>query len=166
MRVSKWLYLLLCLLPLSAAVAATDIVLKDLSGKDHNLKEYIGKGKWTVVSVWSADCPICKREIYHMTFFHEEHKNKDAQVLGISIDNNRKKAQGFVDDQGLNFPNLVGSPDDAVRLGGRFVGTPTYFFFSPDGRLMSERVGPVTQAQAEGIITNLKAQLGPDGKKG
>lgn len=166
MRVSKWLYLLLLLLPLSA-FAASGIVLKGLDGKDRNLNDYIGKGKWTVVAVWSADCPICRREIYHMTFFHEEHKNKDAQVLGISVDNNRKKAQGFVDDQGLNFPNLVGGPDDAVRIGGRFVGTPTYFFFSPDGRLMSERVGTVTQAQAEGIISNLKAQLGAaNGKPG
>ena len=155
----------MCLLALPA-LAASDVVVKDLNGKDHNLKEYIGKGKWTVVTVWSADCPICRRDIYHMTFFHEEHKNKDAQVVGLSIDNDRKKAQGFVDDQGLNFTNLVGRPADAAAIGGRFIGTPTYFFFSPDGRLMSERVGPVTQAQAEGIISTLKAQLGAGGKSG
>lgn len=165
MRVVKWFYLLLWLLPLSV-LAASDIVLKDLNGKEHNLKEYVGKGKWTVVAVWSADCPICRREIYHMTFFHEEHKNKDAQVLGLSVDNDRKKAQGFVDDQGLNFPNLLGGPNDAVRIGGSFVGTPTYFFFSPDGRLMSQRVGAVTQAQVEGIISTLKAQLNAGGKPG
>jgi len=165
MRVSRWLYVLLWLLPLSA-LAASAIVLKDLNGKEHNLNEYIGKGKWTVVTVWSADCPICKRDIYHMTFFHEEHKNKDAQVLGLSVDGDRNKAQGFVDDQGLNFPNLVGTPDDAERIGGRFIGTPTYFFFSPAGRLVSERIGPVTQAQAEGIISTLKAQAGRKGEPG
>jgi len=165
MRVSRWLYLLLFLLPLSV-YAASGIALKDLNGKDRNLNDYVGKGKWTVVSVWSADCPICRREIYHMTFFHEEHKNKDAQVLGISIDRDRKKAQGFIDDQGLNFPNLLASADDVARISGRFVGTPTYFFFAPDGRLMSERVGPVTQAQAEGIISTLKAQLSSGGKPG
>lgn len=165
MRVVKWFYLLLWLLPLSV-LAASDIVLKDLNGKEHNLKEYVGKGKWTVVAVWSADCPICRREIYHMTFFHEEHKNKDAQVLGLSVDNDRKKAQGFVDDQGLNFPSLLGGPNDAVRIGGSFVGTPTYFFFSPDGRLLSQRVGAVTQAQAEGIISTLKAQLNAGGNPG
>lgn len=164
--VRHWLFFLLGLVPLLMA-AAPDVVLQDLSGKPRNVKEFIGNGKWTVVSVWSADCPICRRDIYHMTFFHEEHKNKDAQVLGISVDNDRKKAQGFVDDQGLNFPNLVGGPSDASRLGGgRFIGTPTYHFFAPDGRHMTTRVGSLTQTQAEEIITQLKSQAAPAGKRG
>lgn len=168
MRTARhWLFFVFGLLLPLAIAAAPDIVLQDLSGKPRNVKEFIGNGKWTVVSVWSADCPICRRDIYHMTFFHEEHKNKDAQVLGISVDDDRKKAQGFVDDQGLNFPNLVGGPNDASRLGnGRFIGTPTYHFFAPDGRYMTTRVGSLTQTQAEEIITQLKAQAAPAGKRG
>ncbi|MBI3777454.1 MAG: hypothetical protein HY274_00805, partial [Gammaproteobacteria bacterium] len=59
----------------------------------------------------------------------------------------------------LNFPNLLGEPDDPGRLSGAmFIGTPTYYFFSPDGKFMTQRIGPVTQAQAEDILRGLENQ--------
>ena len=150
---------LLWLVPMLALGASPDRVLKDFDGKDRNVNEFIGHGKWTIVAIWAADCPICRRDIYHMTFFHDEHRNKDATVLGLSIDGfaNRDKAQGFVTEQSLNFPNLLGSPDDAAQLGsGMFIGTPTYYFFSPEGKFLTQRIGPVTQQQAEEILRDLE----------
>ncbi len=92
--------------------APPGLMLKDLAGKERNVNEFIGQGKWTVVAIWSADCPICKREIHQMAFFHDAHKNKDAGILGISVDGpaGRKKALAFVEEHGLNFPNLLGGP--------------------------------------------------------
>lgn len=142
----------------SARAAGPDIVLKDTAGNNRNVNAYIGQGRWTIVAVWSADCPICRRDIYHMTFLHEEHKGKDAQVLGLSVDGHvqRDKVIDFIDEQSLNFANLIGTPADASRLSGRpFRGTPTYYFFAPDGRFMTERVGSLTQAQAEQVLAAL-----------
>ncbi|MBI3545944.1 MAG: TlpA family protein disulfide reductase [Gammaproteobacteria bacterium] len=165
----RLLVVMLCLAPLLALAAAPDRVFKDFTGKDRNVNEFIGHGKWTVVAIWSADCPICRRDIYHMTFFHDEHRNKDATVLGLSVDGyaNRDKAQGFVTDQSLNFPNLIGSAEDAAQLGnGTFIGTPTYYFFSPDGKFLTQRIGPVTQEQAENILRDLeKKHQKPANKK-
>ena len=160
-RSSRWLILALWIIPALVMAAAPDIRLKDIEGKAHSVNEYIGQGKWTVVTVWSADCPICRRDIYHMTFFHDEHRKTDATVLGLSIDgyDNRAKARGFIDDQSLNFPNLIGEPEDASRLSGAmFIGTPTYYFFSPEGKFMTQRIGPVTQQQAERILRELEKQ--------
>ena len=154
-RWNKWFAIILLWPALLLAAAAPDIVLKGLDGSDRNVNEFIGHGQWTVVVVWSADCPICRREIYQMAFFHDVHKNKDAAVLGISVDGyaNKAKAQAFVDDQSLNFPNLIGDPRDASRIGGgAFIGTPTHYFFAPDGRFVTQRIGPLTQEQAEKII--------------
>lgn len=152
--------LALLFLPLLSA-AAPDLTLQDFDGKQRPVREFIGQGRWVIVVAWSKDCPICKRDIHHMTFFHDEHKNQDARVLGLSVDGveNRKAAQAFIDDHDLNFPNLIGGPEDATRLSGQpFVGTPTYYFFDPDGRFVGGRVGSVTQAQAEDMIRSLKAQ--------
>ena len=157
----KWLVMVLWLAPALILAAGTDIRLKDIDGMDHNVNEFIGQGKWTVVAVWSADCPICRRDIFHMTFFHDEHRKNNATVLGISVDGyaNRDKARRFIDEQSLNFPNLIGDPDDVSRLSGNmFIGTPTYYFFSPEGKFMTQRIGPVTQAQAEDIIRGLEKQ--------
>ena len=153
--------LVLLMVPGLVLAVAPDVRLKDMDGKDHHVGEFIGQGKWTIVVVWSADCPICRRDIYHMTFFHEEHRKTDATVLGLSIDGQagRDKAKAFVNDQSLNFPNLLGGPEDPSRLSGTmFIGTPTYYFFSPEGKFMTQRIGPVTQAQAEEIIRSLDKQ--------
>ncbi len=151
----------LLMLPVLALAAGPDIVLKDLDGKDRNVNEFVGQGKWTIVAIWSADCPICRRDIYHMTFFYDEHRKTDATVLGVSIDGyaNRDKARGFINDQSLNFPNLIGDPNDPGRISNTmFIGTPTYYFFSPEGKFMTQRIGPVTQAQAEDILQGLENQ--------
>ena len=153
--------LVLLMVPGLVLAAAPDVRLKDMDGKDHHVGEFIGQGKWTIVVVWSADCPICRRDIYHMTFFHEEHRKTDATVLGLSIDGQagRDKARAFVNDQSLNFPNLLGEPGDPGRLSGTmFIGTPTYYVFSPEGKFMTQRIGPMTQAQAEDVIHGLEKQ--------
>ena len=160
-RFRRWLIVALMMVPAPVLATGPDIRLKDLDGKEHSVNEYIGQGKWTVVAVWSADCPICRRDIYHMTFFYDEHRKKDATVLGLSVDGhaNRSKARGFIEEQSLNFPNLIGEPEDASRLSNAmFIGTPTYYFFSPEGKFMSQRIGPVTQQQAEQIIRDLKSK--------
>lgn len=160
-RKFAWLTVLLLAPLLTLAAPPSAVSLKDFEGKTRPASEFLGKGKWTVVAVWSADCPICKREIFHMTFLADEHKGKDIDVLGLSVDGpeNRKHAQRFIDEQGLNFPNLIGTPDDASRLSGKtFVGTPTYYFFSPDGKFVAQRIGPTTQDEAESVIRTLKAE--------
>ncbi|MBI5782696.1 MAG: TlpA family protein disulfide reductase [Gammaproteobacteria bacterium] len=159
----RWLAAVL-MMPVMVLAAGPDIRLKDIEGKEHNVNEYIGQGKWTVVAVWSADCPICRRDIYHMTFFYDENRKKNATVLGLSVDgyDNRAKAKGFIEDQSLNFPNLIGEPEDASRLSNTmFIGTPTYYFFSPEGKFMTQRIGSITQAQAEQVIRDLEKQKTP-----
>lgn len=164
----KWLLAILLLFAALAMAAGPDVRLKDFDGKDRNANEFIGQGKWVVVAIWSSDCPICRRDIYHMTFFHDEHRKSDAVVLGLSIDGyaDREKAQGFVNDQSLNFPNLIGEWTDAARLGpGDFVGTPTYYFFSPEGKYMTQRIGPLTQEQANDILHELQKKKTKANKK-
>ncbi len=144
-----------CALWLLPAMATSDLVLPDVSGKLHPVSEYIGKGKWTVVAVWSADCPICRRDMYHMSFLHAAHRDKDATVLGLSVDGlaRREKAAAFVEDQMLDFPNLIGDRDTPRRLSGRsFLGTPTFYIFSPEGKFVTERIGAQTQEQLEALL--------------
>ena len=144
------------LLLATAAGAATvpSITMKDLAGKAHNVNEFIGKGKWTVVAVWAHDCPICNQEIHQMEFFHHEHRKKDATVLGVSIDgDNVDKAKRFVEDHSLTFPNLITDPGTVSQFGaGDLIGTPTHLVFAPDGSLVGKRVGPLSQEQIEAMM--------------
>ena len=154
----RWLLvMMLILFPLLASAAPPNIPLKDFNGKTRNVNEFIGKGKWTVVVIWAHNCHICNQEIHNMVFFHAEHRKKDAIVLGVSIDgwDKRKQAAAFVDRHSLNFTNLIAEPEYRViqKFGVTdFYGTPTFYIYTPKGKLVKEIVGPVTMEQLAGII--------------
>jgi len=158
---ARSLFFFSLILPLVVLAAVPSVPVRDIVGNPRNVNEFIGKGKWVVVAVWSADCPICKREIHQMTFFHDEHRRRDAEVLGMSIDGfaNRDKVRRFIEDHALNFPNVIGTADDASMLAGTmFIGTPTFYVFAPDGRLVGQRIGPTSQEQVEAMIAAAKAK--------
>ncbi len=159
-KMLKWFMPFLLAFPIAVS-AAPDLVLKDFSGNEHNVSEYIGKGKWTVVVIWAHNCPACNSEIHHMTFFHDAHKDKDATVLGVTVDgwSQREKAQIFVDTHALNFPNLIAEPRREVMIkfgGGDFYGTPTFYIYSPRGEYLARQEGRLTQEDVEKFINSAR----------
>ncbi len=139
-------------LQLLSGASAVDITLKDMHGRDRNVKEFIGRGKWTVVAVWESTCSICQQEIHQMSSFHQAHRNKDAIVLGVSIDGQagRQQAAGFIRQHRLDFTNLLAELPQIQQFGGGpLMGTPTFYLYSPKGRLRAYQVGPVSQEQIE-----------------
>jgi peroxiredoxin len=158
MVVKKWWVLILFFLfPPVLWAGAPDIVLKDFLGRDRNVNEFIGRGKWVVVAVWAHDCHVCNDEIHHMISFHNAHKDKGAAVLGVTIDGEdmKKKAQIFVDKHKLPFPNLIAEPEQDVLMkfgAGMFVGTPTFYIYNPTGDLVAKEIGPITRTDVENFL--------------
>jgi len=151
---------LLALLPAFASSAPPEEVLYDFEGRPHALEEHLGKGKWLVVTVWASDCAICEREIPELVAFHNAHRDKDATVLGISVDGPARKAEAlvFIQRHQVSFPNLLdyGRAFKAIylRATGRpwFGGTPMNLVYAPDGKLAARRIGPLAKAEIEAFI--------------
>lgn len=90
-----------------------------------------------------------------MVFFHGAHHQKDATVLGISTDGpaDRNKAQQFVERHRLNFPNLLADRAAIARFGaGRLIGTPTFYIYSPQGSLVTKKLGMMTVEEIERVM--------------
>jgi len=142
-----------------AFAAAPDITVRDVDGKYHNVNQYIGKGKWTAVVFWAYNCHICNEEVPNLVFFQDEHADKDATILGISVDGfeNVKKSREFIDIHELNFPNfLLTLKASEFRKfgGGDFEGTPTFYLYNPKGELLAKRIGPLKAEEIEKFIKN------------
>lgn len=145
-------------------LATPSLSLPDLNGKTHNVNEYIGQGRWVVMVIWAHDCPICNAEIHQMLFFNDAHRDRDAMVLGISIDGAAKieQARNFVETHSLDFLNLITEPDGiALRaLGaGPLYGTPTFYVFEPEGELVAQQIGPLTQERLEEFIVRYNRKI-------
>ncbi len=74
----------------------------DVDGNPVKLADY--HGKWVVVNYWATWCPPCLEEIPELVHFHDTHKDIDAVVLGINMDENASVSLStFVDDNMISY---------------------------------------------------------------
>jgi len=132
---------------------------EDFNGNPQVLENYLGKGKWLIVMIWASDCHICNREAHEYVDFHFVHSEKDATVLGISVDgaSRKKEAEKFISRHSIDFPNLIAELDFVSNMyknytGQYFAGTPSFLIFSPTGELKAAQVGAVPTTLIEDFI--------------
>ena len=133
--------------------------LTDFDGKPSAIENYAGKGKWLVVMLWASDCHVCNQEVHQYKTFHQKHADKDAVILGVSLDGDGKKAeaQQFMSRHKVNFPSLIGEPEVVAGMyqnltGSEWVGTPTFMVYTPKGELIGAQVGAIPPATIESFI--------------
>ena len=153
------LMLLFSVILLSADSAASSGQLYDLQGQPRSITEFVGQGQWTVVMFWASDCHVCNAEVHEYVLFHDAFHDKQAAVLGISLDGHARKAEAlrFIDRHMVDFPNLIGEPGTVAKLYTRLVGepwlgTPSFLVFSPAGELRARQVGAVPAELIEAFI--------------
>lgn len=151
--------LVVCLL-LVPGLSLAQTPFKDMSGKPRTLDEFTGEGKWTVVMIWASDCHVCNREVHNYSDFHFVHSDRDARVIGISIDGwaGKQDAEDFIQRHHLSFTNLIGNVDAVAdwfsrQTGARWVGTPTFLIYNPAGELKAQQVGAVPVELIEDFIS-------------
>jgi len=133
--------------------------LTNLEGNPASISDYSGKGKWLVVMFWAADCHICNKEAHQYVDMQARHKDGNISVLGITTDglSNKAAAKAFVEEHKLNFPNLIGSLEDIAGMyydltGNQWIGTPTFFIYTPEGKLRIADAGAIPAKIIEDFI--------------
>ena len=127
-----------------------DVEFIDLEGKSTFLSDY--KGKWVIINLWATWCPPCLVEIPDLILFHEEHKDKDAIVIGVNYETiDLEKVKAFADSQMINFPvvRFKGKVDGRTTPFGDLKGLPTTYMVTPEGSVVAARVGMVDQKMLE-----------------
>ena len=147
-------YVLLTLLFVSCGVAhATEaFVLKDMSGAEHRLSQYLGK--WVIVNYWATWCPPCLEEVPEFVALYDERRNKDVMVIGVVFDyESIKTVSDYVDDMLMSYPIVLGNDNIVKQIGPADV-LPTTYLFNPKGKLVKFKRGLVSRRHLE------KAMLG------
>lgn len=147
MKILKPFIVLLLVVVASVALAeGGDYTYTDLNGNPLKLSDY--RGKWVVVNYWATWCPPCQEEIPELISFHDNHKDKDAVVVGINMEKkDPKQLSKFVDDFLVSYP-VVQMKDDMPLL-GNVPGLPTTYLLDPTGKIAAVQVGEVTGEMIE-----------------
>jgi len=157
----------------SSLIAATagnssslrNIELLGSDGKQHQLNDFIGKGKWTTIVVWGPKCPACIEEMPSIQGLYDDKESTDINVLGLAVDfptfsyASLKQVQQFEEDYFISFPNLLISSKIFYELGlGPLQGTPTIILVDPEGKVSAKQLGGVPRDIIEKYIAKQKAR--------
>ncbi len=137
-----------------------DMKMKKLDGESGSLRDHVGKGKWTLVMFWETTCTICKQQEPEYIKFHQEHKDKDAEVVAISIDgfNSTELISQYKKENSLPYTVMVTDKPEIrekfeAATDEAFRGTPTYLLFSPEGELKAAQPGMLPATSVENYIS-------------
>jgi peroxiredoxin len=131
---------------------APDFSLRNVEGKKVSLADY--KGKAVLINFWATWCAPCKIEMPWLVALRSQYAPQGFEILGVNADDPgtpRSKLAKFGEEQGLNYPLLVGEDAMERKYGGVEV-LPTSYFVGRDGKIVAETVGLVSKNEVEGSI--------------
>ena len=148
--------LLLLVVLIAGASDAWSFQLSTLSGERDNLQSHAGKGKWTLVMLWSLDCIPCEQQKPMIQSFHDEHANTKAQVVGLALDGveHSDAIQRRIQKNKTSYLNLIAFSDVIARqlleeTGRSVVVTPSYLLYKPNGEYYGVHTGKLSLEQLQ-----------------
>jgi cytochrome c biogenesis protein CcmG, thiol:disulfide interchange protein DsbE len=131
---------------------APDFTVQTFDGQTLQLSEY--RGTPVIVNFWASWCVPCRTE---MPLLESTWRKYQGQVLFIGIDHvdTEPAARAFLEEFNVTYPNgpdLGGRVSDAYRIRG----VPETFFIDREGNLRGVKIGPLSEAELEGWIQQLR----------
>ncbi len=142
------------------ASSAIAFDLKDTAGQPQRLSDL--KGKWVIVNFWATWCAPCVKEIPDFAAFAKVQGDK-VRVLGVALDwdetgkreADERKVKSFAKKVGLTYPLVLGD-DKSEKSFGKMKGLPTTIVYDPNGKMVFQKTGPVTQEMLNRVIAGEK----------
>ena len=131
---------------------APDFELKDLRGQNVKLSGYRGK-QAVIVSFWASWCGPCRMEMPSLQSFYAKNRDKNVEVLAVSLDNDPAEARKYADAQKLAFPVLL-DENQRTALSYDVQGIPTLFVVDKSGsvRFSVEGLNPGLEPMLTSVL--------------
>jgi thiol-disulfide isomerase/thioredoxin len=131
-----------------------------IDGVTQPMSDYIGKGKWVLVNVWSPTCSACVKELPEIEEFRKKHAD-DVQLLGLTIDfpsfgyGRLDIINDFLTHTPIHYPLFLADIESASEvIGNWLVAIPLMAIYHPDGRVLARWPGYVDIDEIEEFINN------------
>ena len=129
---------------------ANNFTLLDLDKNEVSLSDF--QGKIVVLNFWATWCPPCRDEIPDFIEVGNLYKDKNVQIIGVSIDTDIKALGDFVKEFGINYPTLIDGTIDKISPMWGVRGIPTTYILDENGGVLFKNVGMMTKDQLIKIL--------------
>jgi peroxiredoxin len=126
--------------PISVGHKAPDFTIASIDGKQVKLSDY--KGKYVMLDFWASWCGPCRQENPNVVKQYKMYKDKGFNILGISLDTEKKDWQQAVNTDGLSWAHV----SDLQRFEGpterlyRIEAIPSNFILDPQGVIVAKNI--------------------------
>jgi thiol-disulfide isomerase/thioredoxin len=137
-----------------------DIVFVNPAGKASRLSDY--QGKVVLVKLWATWCGVCRAKWPgHQALYDSIKEETDVQLITLSVFEDPKVSQDWVDKQGFDVPlfrNLINDRGAVPVADGSYYfikGTPMIFLIDKNGILRKKAVGAgrsITESDIRNLI--------------
>ncbi len=110
---------------------AAPFQLLSVEGKGIVLDAF-AKDKVTLLVFGTTWCPACKHEVPILKEYYDELKDDGLKVLGIDVQESKRKVKSFVEKNKINYPVALDSDATVARL-YQVVGIPLNIVLDKNG---------------------------------
>jgi thiol-disulfide isomerase/thioredoxin len=109
-----------------------------------------------LLNFWATWCGPCLDEIPIFTRWQQQYGTGRLRILGVSMDDDAKPVQRFLQKTPLNYPIVIGDTVLAKQYGG-VLGLPLTYLIDARGRIVARYSGEVDMKAVEADISGLVA---------
>ena len=113
-----------------------EIVFEALDGRTVDLSKM--KGKVVLIDFWVTWCGPCVREIPIIKKVYDKFQRRGFEVIGISLDKDRKKLETYVNENNIPWPQFFDEKGGKNRLAKKYGirSIPTLWLVDKQGNLV------------------------------
>ncbi len=117
---------------------APDLTMDDVNGKKVSISSF--KGKYLLVDFWASWCGPCRHENPNVVAAYNKFKNKNFDILGVSLDEDKQAWIGAIKHDNLSWTQMSDLKQwnsEAINV-YHFDGIPFNVLIDPSGKIIAE----------------------------
>jgi len=100
------------------------------------------KGKWYLIDFWASWCGPCRAQMPELKKTYDLYKNKNFEIVGISIDKDKTKWINALHKENIGWINLIDQKEYSSEIVQKYAvyAVPTNFLINPEGKIEAKNI--------------------------